>query len=212
MKQVLLIEDDPYTQDWLSEMLKRAFSGVTISAVDSLEGAEAALVERNFSLSLIDIHLPDGRGIDIIQKIKEQNPGTFCVVVTAFDDTAYIFDALKAGADGYLLKSHNEDKLVQSLKEISEGVPPLSPPIARRIIKFFCSVDGASDSRLPTGLTSREEEVLIFIAKGMTRNETARLLGIRPGTVAGYIKRIYEKLDVASRAEAALEAKRMGLI
>ena len=214
MKQILLIEDDRDTRLWFSELLKKAFGEVNVSIAGSLKEAEAVLSHYPFSLALVDIYLPDGKGIDFLQTIKQKNAGIFCVVVTAFDDTADIFAALKAGADGYLLKSQNKEKIVQSLKDITEGAPPLSPSIARRIIKHFNTdnSNSASDYQESARLTPREEEVLIFIAKGMTRNETAQLLGIRPGTVAGYIKRIYEKLDITSRAEAALEAKRMGLI
>jgi DNA-binding NarL/FixJ family response regulator len=212
MRHILLLEDNADTRGWFSDLLAIAFGRVKIVPAGSIQEAADLIKRHLFSLAIVDIYLPDGRGIDFIRKLKQAQPGIFCVVVTAFDDTADIFDALKAGADGYLLKSQDRDNLVRLLREITEGAPPLSPSIARRIIKHFNAVEPRKEAKRPTSLTQREEEVLAQIAKGMTRNEIARLLGIRPGTVAGYIKRIYEKLDIASRAEAALEARRMGLV
>jgi DNA-binding NarL/FixJ family response regulator len=209
MKHILFLEDEPSTQNWFSEILKEAFGAVRIIIAESISEAQSLVTEHPFNLAIVDIYLPDGQGIDFINKIKQIKPGLFCVVLTAFDDSKSIFSSLRAGADGYLLKSQDKDKLLTLLKDIMHGAPPLSPSIARRIIKHF------SNDRLSCKndiLTKREEEVLIFIAKGMTRNETADLLEIQPGTVAGYIKHIYEKLNVSSRAEAAIEAQRMGLI
>lgn len=212
MRQILLLEDDADTRVWFSELLGKAFGDVKVVQTSSIQQAENLIGRVPFNLAIVDIYLPDGRGIDFISKLKKIDPGIFCVVFTAFDDSADIFAALTAGADGYLLKSQDKEKLVQLLKDIMQGAPPLSPSIARRIIKHFNGVDQRATVQSSNTLTKREEEVLIYIAKGMTRNETADLLGIRPGTVAGYIKRIYEKLNIASRAEAALEALRMGLI
>lgn len=212
MKYILMIEDDRNTRDWFSELLGKAFGKVKIVEADSLQQAETVVNRLPFSLAIVDIYLPDGRGIDFIKRTKKINPGLFCVVVTAFDDSADIFAALKAGADGYLLKSQDKEKLVRLLKDIMEGAPPLSPSIARRIIRHFNADEFQHLFKKPAILTQREAEVLIQVAHGMTRKEIAEMLSIRPGTVAGYIKRVYEKLNIASRAQAALEAKKMGLI
>lgn len=212
MKHILLLEDDLDTRNWLSVLLQKAFGRVHIVEAESLQQAETLFVHHLFNLAIVDIYLPDGRGIDFIKISKKANPGLFCVVMTAFDDSADIFAALKAGADGYLLKSQDKDKLVRSLKDIMEGAPPLSPSVARRILRHFNDDPSHPQFTRPSILTQRESEVLTRIAKGMTRNEIAEILGIRPGTVAGYIKRVYEKLNITSRAQAALEAKKMGLI
>jgi DNA-binding NarL/FixJ family response regulator len=212
MKHILLIEDDKDTRAWLGQLLIQAFEEVNIIEAENLEQAEALVNSHPISLAVVDIYLPDGRGIDFIQGIKASKPGLFCVVVTAFDDSADIFAALKVGADGYLLKSQDRHRLVRSLKDIMDGAPPLSPSIARRIIKHFNEKESSPPFTNPAKLTKRETEVLIHIAHGMTRNETADALSIQPGTVAGYVKRVYEKLDVTSRAQAALEARKMGLV
>jgi DNA-binding NarL/FixJ family response regulator len=211
MRHILLLEDDTDTRLWFSELLHKAISDIIIVEAEGIRQALTLLTEYSLSMAIVDIYLPDGRGFEFIKKAKQINPGLFCVVVTAFDDDADIFLALQAGADGYLLKSQDKDTLVRSLQNIMEGAPPLSPSVARRIIKHFQVKEKAlQESRI--ALTDREKEVLILISKGMTRLETANMLGIREGTVAGYIKRVYEKLNVSSRAQAALEAQRMGLI
>jgi DNA-binding NarL/FixJ family response regulator len=212
MKHILLIEDDKDTRAWVSQLLCQAFDDASIIEADTLEKAGQLVNQYPIGLAIVDIYLPDGRGIDFIAGIKSDQPGLFCVVVTAFDDSADIFAALKAGADGYLLKSQDKSLLVRSLKDIMDGAPPLSPSVARRIIKHFNADATPAPLHQPAILTKRETEVLIHISKGMTRNETADALSIRPGTVAGYIKRIYEKLNITSRAEAALEAQKLGLI
>jgi len=211
MRHILLLEDDADTRLWFSELLHKAISDIIIVEAEGIQQALTLLAEYPLSMAIVDIYLPDGRGFEFIKKAKKFNPGIFCVVVTAFDDDTDIFLALQAGADGYLLKSQDKDKLVRSLKDIMGGAPPLSPSIARRIIKHF-QVKDKSPQEPRVALTDREKDVLIFISKGMTRLEAAKMIGIREGTVAGYIKRVYEKLNVSSRAEAALEAKRMGLI
>lgn len=212
MKHILMVEDDGNTRDWFSQLLSEAFGRATIIEADSLEQANRILKDQPINLAVVDIYLPDGRGSDFIRHIKSVHPDLFCVVVTAYDDSADIFSALKAGADGYLLKSQDKQRLVRSLKEMMEGAPPLSPSIARRIIKHFNVRKKQNPLQAPKGLTQRETQVLTHIAQGMTRNETAEELGIRPGTVAGYIKRAYAKLNITSRAQAALKAQELGLV
>lgn len=211
MKHILLVEDELSTQIWFSELLREAFGKVRIIIADAIHQAQELVYEYPFNLAIVDIYLPDGQGFEFIRKIKPVKPGLFCVVVTAFDDSKTIFDALSAGADGYLLKSQDKDKLVRQLQDITDGSPPLSPSVARRIIKHF-DTSSKAHMRSEVPLTQREKEVLQHIAKGMTRIEIAQGLGIKPGTVAGYIKRVYEKLNITSRAQAALEARRLGLV
>ncbi len=128
-------------------------------------------------IALINLGLPDGNGVDLIEFIQRRAPATLCVVASIYHDDGHIFPALRAGARGYLLKD-------RPVTAITAGRP---------------------------ALTERETEVLRLISKGMTRAETARLLAISQHTVAGYVKELYRKLNVNSRAEAALLARDMGL-
>lgn len=211
MRNILLLEDDAGTRQWFSELLRSIFPDITIIEAGTIKKATELLSKFDFSLAIIDIYLPDGQSFDFISRAKKCGKNLYCVVVTAFDDDSDIYTALKAGADGYLLKSQDKLKLAESLKEIMNGAPPLSPAIARRIMAHFRD-DNEASANQDTPLTNREQEVLTLIAKGMTRAEVARLLSIQEGTVAGYIKRLYAKLNVGSRAEAALEARRLGLV
>jgi DNA-binding NarL/FixJ family response regulator len=211
MRNILLLEDDSGTRQWFSELLHSTFRDIVILEADTIARAKQLIACQDFSLAIVDIYLPDGQSFELITRIKQLGKSLYCVVVTAFDDDADIFTALKAGADGYLLKSQDKQKLADSLQGIMNGAPPLSPAIARRIMAHFREDQKMAEDRKAL-LTKREQDVLTMIAKGMTRIEVASNLSIQEGTVAGYIKRLYSKLNVSSRAEAALEARRLGLI
>lgn len=200
----LVVDDLASSRDWLARALDIAFPGIRIVFAASL--AEAARNEVP-PLALIDLGLPDGSGVSLIERLHPL--GTLCIVATVFDDDAHLFPALHAGAQGYVLKDQTPETLAAMLSGIAAGQPPLSPSIARRLLRHF--------QPLPTSvaevvLTARETDVLRLIAKGLTVVEAADLLGLSRHTVAGYLKDIYRKLAVTSRAEATLEAARLGLV
>ncbi len=205
ISRALVVDDLASSRAWLSRALELAFPGVVIDAAASL--AEAAdLIEPPPPLALIDLGLPDGSGVRLIERLRGRS---MCVVATVFDDDAHLFPALHAGAEGYVLKDQGPDALAEMLRGIAAGQPPLSPSIARRLLRHFTP---AAPAPAETDLTPRETEVLRLTAKGMTRQEVAQALGISAHTVAGYLKEVYRKLAVSSRAEAALEAVRRGLV
>jgi DNA-binding NarL/FixJ family response regulator len=208
MKTALILDDIPDSQSWLSLALETAFPGIVIYCTGSLAETRHWITTHPApELALIDLGLPDGNGVEIIAQLNHNAPDTLCVVASIFDDNEHIFPALRAGAQGYLLKDQPLNQIIDLLKGISDGRPPLSPSIARKMLGFF--QPALEPGHLP--LTQREKEVLHFIAKGMTMAETARLLSISPHTVSGYVKELYRKLNVSSRAEAALTARNMGL-
>lgn len=209
MQSVLVLEDHPETRDWLSEIITRAFIEVEISEASSQAQARKLLNDKTFDLALIDLNLPDGNGVDIIGEINQNSPSTYCVVATIFDDDDYLFPALEAGAQGYLLKEQTTDEFIQSLQGIIKGEPPISPVIARKMIQHFHCTPQQSDK---PDLSGREKEILSAIAKGLSRNEAANILGITSNTVASHLKSIYGKLNVSNRAQATLEALRLGLV
>lgn len=204
--RALVVDDLESSRDWLSRALIQAFPGIEIAVAASL--AEAQMhIDAAPPLALIDLGLPDGSGIRLIEKLYPQ--GTLCIVATVFDDDAHLFPALHAGAQGYVLKDQPTENLAEMLTGIAAGQPPLSPSIARRLLRHFQPV--ASDASEPS-LTARETDVLRLIAKGHTVAEVAGLLGLSRHTAAGYLKDVYRKLSVSSRAEATLVATRRGLV
>lgn len=209
IENCLIVEDELLYQDLLSSYLKQALPKLlTLTFVESLAAAKNALQGYSFDLLLIDISLPDGRGSDLIDFAKSKNAESTCVMVTIADDNDTVFEALQCGADGYLLKSDPGSVLIARLEEIVKGVPPISSDISRKILKHFQA------NKIPAPdihLTPRETEILRFISQGLNRVDIAGLLKLSPHTIADYIKSIYRKLDVSSRAEATRMAIRLGL-
>ena len=209
----LIIDDRPEGRAWLRDLATEAFPGLQPRAVGSLARAYAALQEHQVGLVLTDLALPDGDATDLIGHIARHHPGTFLVVVTAHDDDRHILGALQAGAAGYLLKHQPWQELVPQLRRVFGGDPPLAPAVARRVLHLFRHPPStAHPDNQPSGLSTREVDVLCLLSRGLTRQDIAQALEIRPNTVAGHIKSIYRKLEVSGRAEATLAAVRLGLV
>jgi DNA-binding NarL/FixJ family response regulator len=148
----------------------------------------------------------------VVTKLRDIQPEAQSVVVTIHDDDEHLFPALQAGAFGYILKEQPRELITEQLQRISQGEPPLSPSIARRVMAHFSAKAKPQANSIPNvSLTDRESEVLLRVAKGYTLPEIGVQLGLSRHTIADYVKQIYRKLNVSSRAEAALEAQRLGL-
>ncbi|MCH8498441.1 MAG: response regulator transcription factor [Marinobacter sp.] len=210
MQNILVVEDHYETRTWLVSVAEDTFAQAHVHPVGTLEMAFEWLADHTANLAIVDISLPDGSGIDLIAHMKQHAPETYLVVATIFDDDKHLFDALRAGASGYLLKDQPRAAIVESLSGIVSGSPPLAPAIARRILRQFQQPSVASESLTP--LSDREKEVLFLLAKGLGRGEIAQLLDVSINTAASHIKSIYRKLNVSGRAEAALEAVKLGLV
>ncbi|MEO6075501.1 MAG: response regulator transcription factor [Dokdonella sp.] len=209
VKTALVVDDLAASREWLSAALKLAFSGVVITTADSIARAQKTIAAPP-QLALIDLGLPDGSGVRLIEQLHPL--GCCCIVATVFDDDAHLFPALRAGAQGYVLKDQSQEQLAAMLRGIGNGEPALSPSIARRLLRHFQPVLPTQQPASSGVLTSREADVLRLIAKGHTVAEVARLLELSAHTVSGYLKDVYRKLSVNNRAEAALEAVRLGLV
>jgi DNA-binding NarL/FixJ family response regulator len=214
MKTILLLEDLPEIRAWLRKLVLQVFPGSTISESARVQDAMALVAAVKFDLALVDLGLPDGSGVDVVTRLRDLQPDAQSVVVTIHDDDEHLFPALQGGAFGYILKEQARELITEQLQRISQGEPPLSPSIARRVMAYFSakSRPQAQSSHLPAvNLTDRESEVLLRVAKGYTLPEIGVQLGLSRHTIADYVKQIYRKLNVSSRAEAALEAQRLGL-
>ncbi|MBX3483884.1 response regulator transcription factor [Phenylobacterium sp.] len=212
----LVVEDRPDTREWMEAVVADAFPDMAVVAAGTLRDARRWLeghVEApafHLALALVDLGLPDGSGVDFLADLARDAPGALSVVATIYDDDTHLFDSLAAGAQGYILKQDAPDAVAACLQRIDAGEPPLSPSIARRMLE---KLRPKAPSAPPddAGLSARETEVLALIAKGLSAPEAARVIGLKPQTVAGYVKVIYQKLHITSRAEAALAAARRGL-
>ncbi len=206
----LLVEDHVNARQWMLDAIADAFIHVKVLEADSLQQAKT-LLDSKPDLALLDIGLPDGSGIDLVAPLVEC--GCEVVMATAFTDDEHLFTALKQGATGYILKEAPKAELVEMLKGILAGQPPLSPSIARRVLQHFANdVKHIPKEPEDQNLTTRERDVLTLLAKGYTVKDVAAMLEISFYTAAGYAKTVYRKLNVSSRAEATLAAARLGYV
>ena len=211
MKIALILEDMPESQEMLREVAQTAFPNIKVYCVADIASGMDMLNRYNFDLALIDLSLPDGSGTTVVQALSTRFPRCMIVVATLFDDDDHLFPALRAGAQGYLLKDEAPEELVKQLRGINEGHPPLSPSIARRLLSHF-HIEPQKQTKEEAQLTPREREVLGALARGITIVNIGDELGISRHTVGDHVKNIYRKLNITSRAEAALQAKNMGLL
>ncbi|MEQ1533359.1 MAG: response regulator transcription factor [Sideroxydans sp.] len=214
MKMALILEDLPESQVLLREVIQAAFPGIRVRCESNIADALNIINQFQFDLALVDLSLPDGDGTMVVDALAERFPHCMIVVATIFDDDAHLFPALRAGAQGYLLKDQPPALLINQLYGISEGRPPLSPAIARRLLGHFKVSPKLNDTPIDAtlALSEREQAVLLHLARGLNSADIAALLEISRHTVNDHVKNIYVKLNVSSRAEAAVRAKGMGLV
>jgi DNA-binding NarL/FixJ family response regulator len=212
MKTGLILEDHDSAQQWLRDALAAAFPGIDIRIAATLAEANTSLDVHRYDIALVDLNLPDGNGVELISRLTAESPDTACIVTTIYDDDDHLFPALRAGARGYILKEQRKEEIRQLLKGIVDGQPPLSPGISQRMLNYFTSLDTPTESEEVQKLTQRERKVLSVIAQGHSLREASDLLGVSHNTVATQVKSIYSKLNISSRAEAALAASKMGII
>jgi DNA-binding NarL/FixJ family response regulator len=167
---------------------------------------------------LVDLGLPDGSGIDVIRAAHAKQPECNIMVSTTFGDETHVMESLEAGASGYLLKDSEPQRMVFEIRSLYAGGSPISPLIARQILKRFRNVGISTTPQLQTpakqstALSAREKEVLEFITKGFTSDEIADLMSVTRQTILTFIRRIYAKLEVNSKTEAIFEARNQGLL
>lgn len=209
---VLIVEDLPAARALLHMVVDAVFPAARVESAATLAAARQAATQRPPELALVDLGLPDGSGVSFIEWLRLRAPACQPVVTTIHAGDEHLFSALRAGAAGYLLKDQAPERLTEQLARIAAGEPPLSPAIARRLLSGFVPAPTAATPPRDGLLAPRERETLTLIAKGYQLGEVAAALGVTRNTAAGYIKGVYRKLEISSRAEAALVAARMGLV
>jgi DNA-binding NarL/FixJ family response regulator len=210
---VALLEDEPHTRAAIAAKLAQAGSIDLISSVATLAEMRESLQQRQPDVLIVDLELPDGSGLDLIAHAHARWPALHILVLTVLDDEHKVLAAIERGADGYLLKDENAIALLDAVLEVSECGSPISPAIARHLVRRLAAqAPNANATTSSITLSEREREVLLLAAKGYAYGEVAKLLGISVSTVASYTRHIYEKLQVDSRSSAVYEATRLGLI
>lgn len=211
--RVLLVEDDPNTRARLAQVIEDHPQLRLLAAVGSCAEARRELDQNRPDVLLTDLGLPDGDGVELIREVRQRGYATQPMVVTVFGDETHVVTALEAGALGYLLKDGSPDYIGNSILEMLAGGSPISPPIARYLLRRFRGLESADvpEDAAPR-LSEREREVLTMIVKGFSYAETAKLLGVSAHTVTTHVRSIYRKLEVHSRGEAVYEALQLGIV
>lgn len=213
--EVLVVDDDDAVRERICSAITSNDTMQVMAQADSLHSARTILGRRLPALALIDLGLPDGSGISLINWLSTQH-SIPSIVLTVFGDEHHVVSAIRAGADGYLLKCDEIDKLVPKLQQTLNGEAPVSTGVARHILKELrknnTKSSGGRGGGLERDLTPTELEVLQLVAKGYTSPEIAELTHRAPSTVLVHIRSIYKKLSVHSRGEAVYEAMSMGLV
>ena len=198
--KVSIVDDDEVSRSLWAEWIDHTPGFSCRNHYGSAEQAEPALLQERPTVVLMDINLPGRSGIECVRRLKPQAPEIQFVMLTVYGDADHVFDALAAGATGYLLKRTNRASLLEALQEVQAGGSPMSSTVARQVVQYF------QQSRVAVPdmnrLSGREQEVLQLLARGRQNKEIVAELRISPSTVATHIRRIYEKLHVHSRAEA----------
>lgn len=201
MIAISIIEDQTDVRESLVACLDSEPGMRCVGAHVSGEEGLQKIPMENPDVVLMDINLPGMSGIQCVARLKRQLPKTQVLMLTTYDDGNLIFDSLRAGANGYLLKNAPQEELVQAVQQVHAGGAPMSLQIARKVINHFHRVKPASELE---NLSPRELEILRLLAKGLRYKEIADQLSINIGTVRTHVRHIYEKLHVTSRTEAAM--------
>jgi DNA-binding NarL/FixJ family response regulator len=210
-----LVEDDAKARAVLVRAISAQADMRLVMQAMNRRQALALLPHEALDVLLVDLGLPDGSGLDVIAAARRQWPDCSVLVSTIFGDEMHVLPSIEAGAMGYLLKDSSDPGLVNEIRSVHAGGSPISPMVARKILARTTVRPAAAPQppQPPTvALSPREHEVLLRVSKGFTAEETAAALGISHSTVLTFVRRIYAKLEVNSRAEAIIEAKRHGIL
>lgn len=201
--KVSIVEDNRGTRESLTELLGRAPALRCVGAHPSGEEALSQIPTEAPDVVLMDINLPQMNGIECVARLKERMPNTQVLMLTTYEESDLIFDSLRKGASGYLLKNMPPTELIQAIEQVHAGGAPMSMQIARKVVNHFQRIKKPSSDM--EKLTKREQEILALLAQGYLYKEIADQLGITMSTVRAHLHTVYEKLHVQSRTEAVIK-------
>lgn len=199
MITICIIEDLIEIQKGLQTIIEGDSRFKLLQCFENAEDAIAQLLQLNPDIVLTDINLPGKSGIDCITEIKNEIPETQFIMFTIYEDNDQVFEALKAGASGYILKNTSAEKIIESLIELKDGGSPMSPKIARKVLTSF---NATTNNNVNDLISKREQEVLELLSKGFLYKEIAHKLNITLSTVKRHLNHVYTKLQVQNKTEA----------
>ncbi|MDB6016469.1 MAG: DNA-binding response regulator [Pedosphaera sp.] len=204
---VSIVEDNEELRGTLVRLINRAEGFQCASQYGNAEAALEALPKDRPNVVLMDINLPGMNGVECVRRLKQLLPETQVMMLTAYEDTENIFNALAAGASGYLLKRAPRAELLEAIRDVCLGGSPMTAHIARKVVQSF-QKQSVAPQPVESNLSPREQEVLDCLTQGFLYKEIAEKLGISYETVHTYVRRIYEKLQVRTRTEAVAKVLR----
>jgi NarL family two-component system response regulator LiaR len=211
--RILIADDHALVREGTRQRLEREEDFEVVG--EAADGEEAVRLTKQLkpNVAIIDIAMPNLNGIEATKRIKESQPSTAVLVLSAYDNDQYIYAVLEAGASGYLLKNVRGHQLVDAIRDVRAGEVVLDPHVARKVVQWFSSLSrGERAEGLPEHFSERELEVLKLAAKGMSNKEIAAELSLSVRTVQSHLGNIFDKLGVSSRTEAVLRALKEGWI
>ncbi|MEP2980970.1 MAG: response regulator transcription factor [Lentilitoribacter sp.] len=211
--KVLIVEDKVEIASRIKSAVEQSDELEVSGVAGDVDTGLKYLFERKPRIVLVDLGLPDGSGVEIINAVAQTDWKCDALVISIFGDEARVIEALQAGAKGYLLKSGSMQSIGEDVKSVIEGGSPISPQIARHLLEMVRQSSISPDNdKVVIELTGRETEILNAVAKGYKRREIGEKLSISTGTVGNHINNIYQKLNVGSNTEAIAQATRMGIL
>jgi DNA-binding NarL/FixJ family response regulator len=213
--RILLVDDQRLMREGLSILLEMEPDLAVIGEAGDGEAALKAYAELEPDVVLMDIRMPGMDGVEATWRLRQQWPDARVVILTTFDDDEYVFEGLRAGALGYLLKDVSGRDLAQAVRTVAAGGALIEPSVARKVVAEFARVaPPARDAGagLPEPLSEREIEILRLLAVGLTNRRIAERLNLAEGTVKNYVTNILGKLGARDRTQAAIRARELGLI
>ncbi len=213
--RILIVDDQRLMREGLRTLLELEpdfdVAGEAGEGAAALEAYEALAPD----IVLMDIRMPGMDGVEATRRLRARHPGARVIILTTFDDEAYVFEGLRAGAQGYLLKDLSGDELATAIRTVMAGGALIEPSVARKVFAEFARLAPAArplDAGLAEPLTEREREVLRGVAEGLSNREIGQKLFLTEGTVKNYVTSVLQKIGARDRTQAALRAKELGLL
>ena len=219
---VIILEDEPIIQNRLRRILTElGYENETLHFVSNLKEAFEKIEEIPVSLALVDLGLPDGNGVEFIEKLRERDSSASILVISAWSTQSSLFSAIKAGATGYVLKERDDSEVLLAIRSILRGGAPIDPFIAQKILQKL-HLDESSSQVMSTEstkkqestevLSKREQEILILVSQGLSNKEIAEQLNLSRYTIESHVKHIYRKLSVSTRIMAVDVGRNLGIL